>query len=68
LGWIDLLGEIAGAGKFEDLLPRSVCISVFGVSCRVMDLDSLIQAKRSAGRPKDLETIAELETLRQRQR
>jgi hypothetical protein len=29
-----------------------------------VDLDTLIRLKRAAGRPKDLERIAELETLR----
>ena len=68
LGSIDLLGEIAGVGNFDDLLPRSISIDVFGVSCKVVDLDTLIQAKRAAGRPKDLETVAELETLRLRKK
>ena len=68
LGWIDLLGEIAGGGKYEDLLPHSTQIEAFGVTCRVLDLDALIRAKRAAGRPKDLEVIGELEILRDRKR
>jgi len=32
---------------------------------RVLDLDTLIWVKRSAGRPKDFEAIAELEALRE---
>lgn len=68
LGWLDLLGEIAGGGKYEELLPHSVAVEVFGVRCRVLDLDALIQAKRAAGRPKDFEGIAELELLRDRKR
>jgi hypothetical protein len=31
-------------------------------------LEKLIQLKRAAGRPKDLESIAELEALREEQR
>lgn len=68
LGWIDLLGEIAGAGNYDDIEARSLTIEVFGVSCRVVDLDTLIEAKRSAGRPKDLEAVAELEMLRRRKK
>jgi len=37
---------------------------VFGVVCLCPDLETLIALKRAAGRPKDLETIAELESLR----
>jgi len=66
LGWIDLLGEIAGAGTFEDLLPHTLEVGVFGIVCRVLDLETLIQAKKAAGRVKDFEGIAELERLRER--
>lgn len=66
LGWIDLLGEITGGGKFDDLAQHAVVIEVFGVECRILDLPTLIQTKRAAGRPKDLEAIAELEVIRER--
>lgn len=45
--------------------PHSRKLSVFGVECYCLGLDRLIQAKRDAGRPKDLEAIAELEALRE---
>jgi hypothetical protein len=63
LGDIDLLGEIAGEGRFEDLLPHSTPVAIYGVTCLCTDLPTLIRAKRAAGRPKDLEAIAELEAL-----
>ena len=66
LGWIDLLGEIAGGGKFENLICHAITVEVFGVECRIVDLPTLIQTKRAAGRPKDLESIAELEVIRER--
>jgi len=64
LGWIDLLGEITGGGGYEELVSHSISIDVFGISCRVLDLDTLIQTKKAAGRPKDFEGLAELEILR----
>jgi predicted nucleotidyltransferase len=67
-GAIDFLGEIAGGGTYESLLPDSDTVSVFGVECRRLGLDRLIQVKRAAGRPKDLEAIAELEALRDERR
>ena len=63
LGPIDLLGEITGGGSYEQLLPDTTEVSVFGVSCRCITLKRLIQVKRAAGRVKDLEAIAELEAL-----
>jgi hypothetical protein len=38
-------------------------VTAFGISCRVVTLERLIQLKRAAGRPKDLEVIAELQAL-----
>ena len=65
IGSIDLLGEIAGGGTFDELLPHSEKISVFGIECRCLGLEPLIRAKRAAGRPKDLDVIAELEVIRE---
>jgi hypothetical protein len=63
LGWLDLLGEIAGGGTYSSLLPDSVVIEIFGIPCRCLTLQRLIRAKRDAGRPKDLQAVAELESL-----
>ena len=63
LGDVDLLGEIAGGGRFEDLVVHSIQVVVYGVTCLCVDLPTLIRSKRAAGRPKDLEAIAELEAL-----
>jgi predicted nucleotidyltransferase len=58
-----LLGEVAGGGFFEELLPFTQELETFGVRCRFVTLEKLIQLKRAAGRPKDLEAIAELQAL-----
>jgi hypothetical protein len=63
LGDLDLLGEIVGGGKYEDLVPDCVALQVFGVTCQCLGLQRLIAVKRAAGRPKDLEAIAELESI-----
>jgi hypothetical protein len=63
LGDIDLLGEIAGGGSYDDLLPHCIVIQVFGVECHCLGLARLIHVKRAAGRPKDLEAVAELEAI-----
>jgi hypothetical protein len=65
LGDIDLLGEVAGGGAYEALLPHCTTVKVFGIECLCPDLDTLIRVKRAAGRPKDLEAVAELEALRE---
>jgi hypothetical protein len=60
---VDLLGEIAGGGGYERLLPHAVTVTVFGVECRCLGLAKLIEVKRAAGRPKDLMAVADLEVL-----
>jgi predicted nucleotidyltransferase len=67
-GHLDLLGEVAGGGTFEKLLPDTREAIVHGIPCRVVTLEKLIHLKRAAGRPKDLEVIAELEALLEERR
>ncbi|GAC1430205.1 MAG: hypothetical protein NVSMB68_02500 [Thermoanaerobaculia bacterium] len=64
-GPLDLLGEISGGLRYAELLAHSIVVDLFGHRCRVIDLDTLIENKRAAGRPKDFEVIAELEVIRQ---
>ena len=63
LGDIDLLGEITGGGDYHALVSHSVDVEMFTFRCRCLDLPGLIRAKRAAGRPKDIEALAELEAL-----
>lgn len=65
LGDLDLLGEVAGGGRYEALLPHSRSVIALGVELRCVELDKLIELKRAAGRAKDFEGIAELEIIRQ---
>lgn len=60
---IDFLGEVVGGGRYEDLLQDTVEIEAFGVRARCVTLSKLIGLKRAAGRPKDNEILAELESL-----
>jgi len=67
-GNLDVLGEATGGGTYEALLPRSEVRQLLGLECRFVDLQTLIHLKRAAGRPRDLERIAELEAIQQEQR
>ena len=67
-GDLDLLGEVSGIGGYRELLPVSNEIAAFGIKCRRANLESLIQMKRAAGRPKDFEILAQLEALLEERR
>jgi hypothetical protein len=64
-GDLDLLGEVTGGGRYEDLEPHTVVAQIYGRDTRILDLPWLIRTKRAAGRPRDLEVIAELEALQE---
>ena len=64
-GPLDCLGELAGLARYETVAPNAIEVQALGITCRFLDLDSLIAAKRAAGRRKDLEAIAELEVIRE---
>jgi predicted nucleotidyltransferase len=63
LGDVDILGEVAGMGSYEKLLPFSEEMEVFGMRCKVLTLEGLIKTKRAVGRKKDLMLLPELEAL-----
>jgi hypothetical protein len=67
-GDLDLLGEIAGGGDYQRLSANAQTLQVFGRDVQVVTLSQLIHLKRSAGRPKDFEALAELEALAEEQR
>jgi predicted nucleotidyltransferase len=63
LGDFDLFGEIPGGGTYGELAGGAIEIELFGVRCLCLSLAQLIRAKRTTGRPKDLEALAELEAI-----
>lgn len=65
LGALDLFGEIAGGGDYSALAANVIAMDLDGLPVRCVDLPTLVRLKRAAGRPKDLEAIAELEALRE---
>ncbi len=63
LGDIALLGEIPGGGTYSELKNNAIELNIFHTPCLCLSLTQLIRAKRAAGRPKDLEALAELEAI-----
>jgi predicted nucleotidyltransferase len=64
-GPLDVLGEIAGGFDYPVLRRRSSIFRIYGRRLRVITIDALIENKIAAGRPKDLEVVAELEVIRE---
>jgi hypothetical protein len=62
-GPFDLLGDAAGAPRYDELRRDGVDASLFGVRVRVASLDHLIAMKEAAGRPKDLLMASEYRVI-----
>ena len=66
-GRLDLLDHVAGVGDYAACRAASEVISVTvdgqRIRFRTLTLEALIQAKRAAGRRKDLDHLVELEAI-----
>jgi hypothetical protein len=63
LGPLDILGDPAGAPKYEALRSDAVETTLFGVRVRVASLDHLIAMKEAAGRPQDILAAGEYRVI-----
>ena len=65
-GALDLLTNVPGVGDWSAVQAASDPFRVASQTVRVLSLDALIDAKRAAGRPKDLVFLPVLEAIRGR--
>jgi hypothetical protein len=65
-GDIDILGEVPGVGGYDKVSMDAVPMEVYGHRVLVMSLTALEQAKRAAGRLKDIADLAEIQDIRRR--
>ena len=66
LGQLDVLPEIAGIGEYSEVEQHTILVDLEGTPCRVLDLDTLIAAKKAMNSPKDRQVALELEAIRER--
>jgi predicted nucleotidyltransferase len=64
VGQLDCLGFVLGVGDFQVVKQQSIPIDMDGVECRLIELETLIKAKKAMGRPRDLLAVQELEMIR----
>jgi predicted nucleotidyltransferase len=61
---LDFLGYLEPVGTYEDLLPHAETVSIGGRPTSVIGLDDLIRIKRHLGRPKDRQSLLQLEAIK----
>jgi len=64
IGDIDLLAGVAGVGNYKTVKTKSDLVSFYGFDVFILTIDALIDAKKAAGRTKDLLVLPELEGLK----
>ena len=61
---LDFLGYLEPIGTYDDLRPHAETMSIEGRPTLVIGLDDLIRIKRHIGRPKDRESLLQLEAIK----
>ena len=61
---LDFLGYLEPIGTYEDLLPHAETVPIGGRPTHVIGLDDLIRIRRYLGRPKDRESLLQLEAVK----
>lgn len=68
IGTLDVLSEITAVGGYNQVLQNAVEIELFGAKIKVIGLDDLIKSKKAMGRPKDVATMLELNTIKEKKK
>jgi len=61
---LDLLGYLEPIGVYDNLLPHAETVAIGGRPTLVIGLDDLIRIKRHINRPKDRESLLQLEAIK----
>jgi len=67
-GQLDCLSVIDGLGDFGQVKRESQLVEVEGSKIHVLTLDALIRAKKAMNRPRDKETVSQLEAIKELQK
>lgn len=65
-GQLDCLGHVKGIGGYSECHKLSEPIEMAGFTIMTLTLEGILIAKRAMGRPRDLQTVFELEAVRER--
>ncbi len=68
IGILDCLGEVAGIGRYDQALQRSIVQSMSYGEFRILDIDALIASKEAVGRERDLLAVRMLRGIKERKK
>lgn len=61
---LDFFGDLEPIGTYEEMLSHAETVSLGGRPTHVIGLDDLIRIRRYLGRPKDRESLLQLEAIK----
>lgn len=64
IGILDILSSASPVGDFAEIKSRAITIDLYGFKCHVISIDDLIEIKSTMKRPKDIQALQELKTIR----
>ncbi len=64
IGQLDCLSFINGIGDFQTVKEKSMLIEIDDIQLRVLTLDALIKSKKTMNRPRDRQTILQLQAIK----
>jgi hypothetical protein len=64
LGQLDCISYVQGLGDFGSIQPMCETLKVGETQIKILNIDALIQSKKSMNRPKDREVVRELESIK----
>ena len=67
-GDLDVMDRIDSVGDYASVAAHSERVDALGIEFPILDLPTLIRARKAAGRAKDREAVLELEVLRELRR
>lgn len=67
-GELHILNEVPGATAYAGMHTRALTTDLDGIAVRIVSVDDLIRMKQATGRPSDIEDIAALTRVAQREK
>jgi hypothetical protein len=64
IGQLDCLSFINGIGDFQTVKGKSTLIEIDDIQLRVLTLDALIKSKKTMNRPRDRQTVLQLQAIK----
>jgi DNA repair exonuclease SbcCD nuclease subunit len=63
-GQLDCISLVEGAGNFQQVKNKSVTIEISKIRVLVLNIDALIESKKTLNREKDIQALTQLEAIK----